>query len=117
MLWNAYSPLLSVVAERSPCVPVLSRVSCAPAITAPLESCTVPRMLPNVDCADARPASTKARQTTSETRPKTRTERKLVILKTFHQKFARAAEAVRLTGSDYLNVIDFLRKIPPFVTC
>ena len=44
-------PSPSVARVRIAELPVLTRVTCALRIRAPLESCTVPRIVPKVDCA------------------------------------------------------------------
>ena len=48
-----YSPLTSDVAVRVRPVPSLRIVTFAPATTAPVESVTVPRIVPVTDCAAA----------------------------------------------------------------
>ena len=52
-LLNKYAPSPSVVVVRSVFSSTLCRATAAPGIAAPDESVTMPRILPNVDCARA----------------------------------------------------------------
>ena len=64
-----YSPLLSAVRTRVRPVPSLTMVTFAPATVAPVESVTVPRMVPLTDCAAADAARPRLSATTHRVRP------------------------------------------------